>query len=69
METMREVAAAGQDVVVCGQGDRLRIHLSAEAGRRAGKATSEPILTTAKETTDLRDADLSRVNGSESAGR
>lgn len=29
------------------------------------KATSEPILTTAKETTDLASADLSRVNGSE----
>lgn len=29
------------------------------------KATSEPILTTAKETTDLASADLSRVNGPE----
>ena len=29
------------------------------------KATSEPILTTAKETTDLAGADLSRVNGSD----
>jgi hypothetical protein len=29
------------------------------------KATSEPILTTAKETTDIASADLSRVNGSE----
>jgi hypothetical protein len=30
------------------------------------KATSEPILTTAKETSDLADAELSRVTGSES---